>query len=47
LKGKKTPGLVRVRPGHELTRRVTQVLPRCCPGKYFIKPGPIQPPGRV
>jgi hypothetical protein len=42
---KKTLGLVRVRLGHGSTRRVDQVLPGCCPGWFFIKPGPVQPPG--
>jgi len=42
---KKTPGVVWIRPGHGLTRRVDRVLPGCCPGRSFIKPEPVQPPG--
>jgi hypothetical protein len=36
------PGL----PGHGSTCRVDRVLPGYCPGQSFIKPEPVQPPGR-
>jgi hypothetical protein len=37
------------RPGHPgsgLTRRVARVWPGCCHSQSFIKPGPVQSPGR-
>jgi hypothetical protein len=33
------------RPGHESTHRVNRVLPGCCIGRSFNKPGPVQPLG--
>ena len=46
-KKKKKPGLVRVRPGSPgSTRRVVRVWPGCCHSRSFIKPRPVQPPGR-
>jgi len=44
-----SPGLVRVcpgLPGHGSTRWVDRVLPGYFPGRSFIKPEPVQPPGR-
>jgi hypothetical protein len=38
---KKKKGLVRVRLGHGSTRRIDQVLPRCCINRSFNKPGPV------
>jgi len=43
---KKKPGLVRVRPGPGSTHRVARVWPGCCHSRSFVKPGPVQPPGR-
>ena len=48
-KGKKTSGLVLVRPGrpgHGSTRWVDRVLPSCCTSRSFNKPEPVQVPGR-
>ena len=43
---KKKSGLVRVRPGPGSTHRVARVWPGCCHSRSFVKPGPVQPPGR-
>ena len=43
---KKKSGLVRVRSGPESTRRIVQVWPGCCHSRFFIKPEPVQLPGR-
>ena len=42
----KKKGLVRVRPGHGLTCRVDRIFSGYYPDRAFIKPRPVQSPGR-